>query len=126
MIEIIAHTVTRCTVCAPAELTAAEVAAQLQAIQPPEAGHTWSVIEGERFRTGEANGAMVDCHNGMTRHWMLRWTPADPGTFAPREVIEVVIAGAPDPIQAADRIIDPCVGPSPDFHRALQRQGRSV
>jgi hypothetical protein len=61
-----------CSVCAPVEMTGAQVADEANRISPPGTQNGWSVSEDETFKDGTTvNGAIVECCRGKTRHWLL-------------------------------------------------------
>lgn len=70
-IEVYSRDLLCCSVCAPPEMSGADVAAEVERASPAGTSNGWQVSTDATFATGEPNGGLVKCHRGETRHWLL-------------------------------------------------------
>lgn len=59
-----------CSVCAPKEMEAAEVAEATNGANPTGLDHGWSVSSDPTFRSGQSNPCACEQDNSR-RHWLL-------------------------------------------------------
>lgn len=60
-----------CSVCAPAQLTAEEVAAAVNVVNPTGISSEWKVSSDTTFKTGHPMPSACDKEPETLRHWLL-------------------------------------------------------